>query len=71
MKRRMIPTICALLCLLLAMNACAVCLGETAQADGRAVRTILLYCCGADLETNFGMATWNLYQVMQAASPTT
>lgn len=33
-------------------------------ATDKAERTILLYCCGADLETNGGMATYNLKQIL-------
>lgn len=36
-----------------------------------AVRTILLYDCGSNLETDYGMATWNLHQVLEAEIPET
>lgn len=39
--------------------------------DKAAVRTILLYDCGSNLETYYGMATWNLYQVLAAEIPET
>ena len=51
------------------------CVSVAAAEDGgsseneTAVRTILLYDCGSNLETDFGMATWNLYQVMAAEIP--
>ena len=35
---------------------------QTAEAE----RTILLYTCGADLETAYGMATFNLHQILNA-----
>lgn len=38
---------------------------ESAGGD-RADRTILLYDCGADLETESGMASYNLRQILQA-----
>ena len=67
MKKSFISIICALTCLLLALNACVGCLGETAQAQAdKAVRTILLYDCGSDLEESYGMATWNLYQILES-----
>ena len=68
MKKRLTPWVCALICLLLAVNACIGCLGETAETaeTGKAVRTILLYDCGSDLEEDFGMATWNLYQILES-----
>lgn len=69
MKKRIISALCTLICLFLAMNVCAVCLGETAEADGEAVRTILLYHCGSDLEGRYGMATWNLRQILESEIP--
>ena len=62
MKKRLIA-----LFLVLVMVFC--CVPPVAQADEPApeiTRTIMLYDCGADLEGNYGMATWNLYQVLKA-----
>lgn len=41
------------------------------MAGKAAVRTILLYDCGSNLETDYGMATWNLCQVLAAEIPET
>ena len=43
-------------------------IGKTpAAAEGeKAKRTILLYICGADLEEDYAMATYNLKQVLNA-----
>lgn len=54
------------ICLFLTMNTCCCCLGEAVEAAGKATRTILLYDCGSDLEENYGMATWNLYQILES-----
>lgn len=35
-------------------------------AEPQAVRTIMLYLCGSDLETNGGMATYNLRQILRS-----
>ena len=41
--------------------------GETPEKEKtKADRTILLYDCGADLETNGAMATYNLKQILRA-----
>ena len=39
---------------------------ETETGDQKADRTVLLYACGADLETGSGMCTYNLKQVLGA-----
>lgn len=39
--------------------------GESGE-NGRAVRTIMLYCCGSNLEYGSGMATFNLKQILNA-----
>lgn len=45
---------------------------DSVPADGKtAARTILLYDCGSNLETDYAMATWNLYQVLAAEIPET
>ena len=36
------------------------------NTEGKADRTILLYDCGADLETESGMASYNLRQILKA-----
>ena len=38
----------------------------SANANPQAKRTILLYDCGADLETDAGLATYNLMQILQS-----
>lgn len=40
--------------------------GEALGAAEKAVRTVMLYDCGADLETDGAMATFNLLQVLKA-----
>ena len=40
-----------------------------ADAPGPAARTLLLYGCGADLESQGAMLTWNLYQILEAEIP--
>ena len=39
---------------------------EGQGTDGKAVRTIMLYDCGSNLETMGGMATYNLMQILRA-----
>ncbi len=70
MKRRLSSLVSMLLCLCLLLSAC-VSLAEAAQQPqaGNATRTIMLYDCGADLETRFGLATWNLYQILESEIP--
>ena len=36
------------------------------EAEPAAERTVMLYLCGADLETSAGMATYNLEQILRA-----
>ena len=56
--------------LLLAVILCFACLSfASAEERGTAARTILLYDCGSNLETDYGMATWNLYQILEAEIP--
>ena len=65
MKKRRMPL---LLMLILVIGM----LPRTAFAEGKdnnsvpAKRTILLYDCGADLETDAAMATYNLEQILKA-----
>lgn len=66
MKKSLIVMLSAFFSVLLALNVCCGCLGETAEATGKAARTILLYDCGSDLEESYGMATWNLYQILES-----
>ena len=66
MKRTRVLLVCAFICLLLTLNAYAGCLGEAAEAPGKAVRTILLYHCGSDLEGKYGMASFNLCQILES-----
>ncbi len=44
---------------------------DIARADspGTATRTILLYGCGSNLESQGAMMTWNLYQILEAEIP--
>ena len=37
------------------------------EQNSVAKRTVLLYCCGSNLETYSGLATYNLHQVMRAS----
>lgn len=37
--------------------------------SGEAVRTVLLYGIGSNLETDYGMLTWNLVQILKADIP--
>lgn len=46
------------------INTPAVCAAE--NTGSKAERTILLYDCGADLETESGMASYNLRQILKA-----
>ncbi len=59
--------------LLLALTLCLGCVSFAAAEEGEKsaapTRTILLYACGSNLETNYGMATWNLYQILAAEIP--
>ena len=66
MKKRLIFTLCAFIGLFLTVNVCCSGLGEAAGATEKATRTILLYACGSDLEENYGMATWNLCQILES-----
>jgi len=40
---------------------------STADADSQVKRTIMLYDCGADLETDAGLATYNLMQILESS----
>ena len=42
---------------------------ESANPSGTAVRTIMLYGCGSNLETDSGMLTFNLKQILTADFP--
>ena len=68
MKKKLMSWVCAFIGLFLAVNACIGSPGVTAEAaeTGKAARTILLYACGSDLEENYGMATWNLCQILES-----
>lgn len=66
MKKRLVCMLSSLICLFLTMNTCCCCLGEVAETAGKATRTILLYDCGSDLEGRYGMATWNLCQILES-----
>lgn len=66
MKKRWIFTLCAFISLFLVVNACCSGLGETAVSAGKATRTILMYACGSNLEESYGMATWNLCQILES-----
>ena len=66
MKKKWIFTLCAFISLFLAVNACCSGLGETAGSAGKATRTILMYACGSNLEESYGMATWNLCQILES-----
>ena len=66
MRKRWIIMLCAFICLFLTVNVCCSGLGEAAGATGKAARTILVYTCGSDLEENYGMATWNLRQILES-----
>ena len=39
---------------------------EEEQEDEKAVRTIMMYICGSDLETYMGMATYNIEQILNS-----
>ena len=69
MKKRWMSVLCAFVSLIMATGLCAGCLGEAAEPAGAATRTILLYDCGSDLEGDYALATWNLYQIMEAEIP--
>ena len=66
MRKRWIFMLCAFISLFLTVNVCCGGLGETAGGTGKATRTILMYACGSDLEENYGMATWNLCQILES-----
>ena len=68
MKKKPVLLVSALTALCLALNAFSGCRGEAVDA-GKATRTVMLYFCGSDLEESYALATWNLYQVMQAEIP--
>ena len=36
------------------------------ETEAQAERTVMLYLCGSDLETSYGMATYNLEQILRA-----
>ena len=70
MKKRLISLVCAIICLSLTASlwgGLAEAVGEA--ENGKATRTIMLYDCGADLESSYAMATWNLYQILEAEIP--
>lgn len=62
--------VCALTCVCLVLTGFAGCLGEAmAPEAAKATRTVMLYFCGSDLEESYALATWNLYQFMEAEIP--
>ena len=55
---------------LLIMCLCLGCISFAyAEESAAATRTILLYDCGSNLESDNAMATWNLYQIMESVIP--
>lgn len=63
MFKSLFATVLVLLFLLLPEAACA---ENNDGPDAPAKRTILLYVCGTNLETNNAMASYNLRQILQA-----
>ena len=51
--------------LIVSAFACASC-GGAGGNEGKAKRTIMLYDCGADLETSAAMATYNIEQILKS-----
>ena len=70
MKKRLTSFAALFLCLCFLPAVCG-CLAEAAQAPqtAKATRTIMLYDCGADLERQYALATWNLYQILESEIP--
>lgn len=67
MKRIISAFICILLVFTLVLPRTATAAPSGDQQDGDcAKRTVLLYICGSDLESEFAMATYNLEQIMNA-----
>ena len=67
MKRILSAFICILLVFTLVLPQTATAAPSGDQQDGDcAKRTVLLYICGSDLESEFAMATYNLEQIMNA-----
>ncbi len=66
MKKRWVFTLCAFISLFLTVNVCYTGLGEAAGTAGKVTRTILMYACGSNLEESYGMATWNLCQILES-----
>lgn len=74
MKRRIIEVILILTMVLFGSVNISFAEGDPAEGGSapdagsgkKAVRTIMLYACGADLETDAAMASYNLHQVLDA-----
>ena len=64
MKRFIQRGISLILSLLLV--SAAIPAASAAHDDQKAKRTVLFYCCGSDLETESGLASFNLKQVLSA-----
>ena len=65
--KRIISVIVAVLMMVAGLSAAAFAEAEKPPRDAdKAVRTIMLYDCGADLETDSAMATFNLLQILRA-----
>ena len=64
--KRLIAPVCRLLIAVLCLGCCSF---AAAEEEGKAARTIMLYDCGADLESSWGMATYNLYQILASEIP--
>ena len=66
MKKLFSLSLCILMAAVLLFTSCGAALAEAPAAPAKAVRTVMLYLCGSNLETNYGMVTWNLVQLMNA-----
>lgn len=66
MKQHMKKLLCLLLSAAMLFSLGAAAAAEEAQAP---TRTILFYGIGSNLETSWGMLTWNLHQILEADIP--
>ena len=68
MRRHFRTFICVLVSIFMLISLCS-CGGSGNKKGAGATRTIMMYGLGTNLESMFGMLTWNLVQILEADIP--
>ena len=68
MRRYFRTSICVLVSVFMLCSLCS-CGASGNKKNGGATRTIMMYGLGTNLESMFGMLTWNLVQILEADIP--